>query len=179
MVHTWPAQMLIKAYCKIKFIYVFYSRTKWSRRGWNPSLGLTILTTIYPLFLSENEKEIERETEKKYVSCMKKLENNFRSWFAPSTFGYRDQIHLPDLHSKHLYLLSHPLDLISQGSEIKTEDSGNKCESWNFKRQPPIAKQDSQWDDKDTNPPTKLLTPNLPCQMHGQRRSRDWRNGQQ
>ena len=34
--------------------------------------------------------------------------------------------------------------------------------------------------DKDTNPSTILSTPNLPClkEMEGQRRSRDWRNGQ-
>jgi hypothetical protein len=36
-------------------------------------------------------------------------------------------------------------------------------EIWNLKRSPPIARQDPQWRDKDTSPPTKLLTPNLSC----------------
>ena len=34
---------------------------------------------------------------------------------------------------------------------------------WTVKRPPPIARQEFQWSDRETNPPTKLLAPNLSC----------------
>jgi hypothetical protein len=34
---------------------------------------------------------------------------------------------------------------------------------WNLKRTPPVDRQEPQWTDRDTNPPTKLSTQNLSC----------------
>ena len=34
---------------------------------------------------------------------------------------------------------------------------------WNMKRPPSVARQELQWIDRDTIPPTKLSTPNLSC----------------
>lgn len=47
--------------------------------------------------------------------------------------------------------------------------------TWNLKRLPPVARHDSQWSAKDTNPPTKHSTPNFSCLkvMQGQRWNRD------
>ena len=53
-------------------------------------------------------------------------------------------------------------------------------EDMDLMRPPLIAMQDWQWRDKDTNPPTKLLTLNQFClkEMQGQKLSRAWGNGQ-
>jgi hypothetical protein len=34
---------------------------------------------------------------------------------------------------------------------------------WKLKRPPPVARQEPHWKNRDTNPPTDLLTENLPC----------------
>lgn len=34
---------------------------------------------------------------------------------------------------------------------------------WNLKKPPPVARQEPQWCDRDTNPLTKLATQNLSC----------------
>ena len=34
---------------------------------------------------------------------------------------------------------------------------------WNLKKPPPVVRQEPWWNDKDTNPPTKLSTQNLSC----------------
>jgi hypothetical protein len=45
----------------------------------------------------------------------------------------------------------------------------------NLKRLPPIARQELQWRDEDTNPPAKLSTQNWLClkELQGQRWSSD------